>query len=129
LRGGADKYLARQGRIKATATKHWMYSPYSALSSIHFSTRFSNFCKPLEKKFIMFSIQPGHRGSNDTHIGRKMAHFQFFSVQGTGGSPTEPDTENRVVDQDTGSPDMPFSPGLQMPGEPEHFRTYQDRSW
>ena len=44
----------------------------------------------------------------------------FFSVQGTGGSPTGPDTENRVGDQDIGSTDRPVSSGLQMPGEPGH---------
>ena len=41
----------------------------------------------------------------------------FFSVQGTGGSPTEPDPENRVGDQDTGSPGRPVSSGLQVSGE------------
>jgi len=41
----------------------------------------------------------------------------FFSVQGTGGSPTGPDPENRVGDQDTGSPGRPVSSGLQVPGE------------
>jgi len=43
-----------------------------------------------------------------------------FSVQGTGGSPTGPDPENRVGDQDTGSSDRPVSSGLQVLGEPEH---------
>jgi hypothetical protein len=42
----------------------------------------------------------------------------FFLVQGTGGSPTEPDPENRVGDQDTISPGRPVASGLQMPGEP-----------
>jgi hypothetical protein len=32
-----------------------------------------------------------------------------FSVQGTDGSPTGPDPENRVGDQDIGSPDRPVS--------------------
>jgi len=42
-----------------------------------------------------------------------MATFQlFFSVQGTGGSPTGPDLESRVGDQDTGSPGRPFSSGF-----------------
>jgi len=40
-----------------------------------------------------------------------------FSVQGTGGSPTGLDPENRVVDQDIGSPGRPVSSGLQLPGE------------
>jgi len=36
------------------------------------------------------------------------------SVQGTGGSPTGPDPENRVGDQDNGSPNRPVSCGLQV---------------
>jgi len=48
-----------------------------------------------------------------------MTIFQlFFSVQGTGGSPTGPDPENRVADQDIGSPCWPVSSGLQVPEEP-----------
>jgi len=45
-----------------------------------------------------------------------MANFQlFFSVQGTGGSPTGPDPENRVGDQDIGSPGRPFLLGCKCP--------------
>jgi len=52
-----------------------------------------------------------------------MANSQlFFSVQGTGGSPTGPDTENRVGDQDIGSPGRPVSSGLEVLGEPGHCR-------
>ena len=73
------------------------------------------------KKFRRLSVQPGLRGSNDFRVGRKVANFQlFFSVQGTGGSPTGSDPESRVCDQDTGSPGRPVSSGLQMPGEPGH---------
>ena len=63
----------------------------------------------------MLSVQPGLRGSNDLRVGTKMATFQFFffSVQGTGGSPTGPDPENRGGDQDTGSPGRQVSSGLQ----------------
>ena len=51
-----------------------------------------------------------------------MATFQlFFSVQGTGGSPTGPD-ENVVGDQDTGSPGRPVCCGLHLAGEPGHCR-------
>ena len=42
--------------------------------------------------------------------------YFFFPLQGTGGSPTGPDPENRVSDQDTGSPVRPVSSGLQVPG-------------
>jgi len=70
------------------------------------------------------SVQPGLRGNNDLRVGRKMANFQlFFSFQGTGGSLTRIDPENRVGDQDIGNPDRPFSSGLQVPGEPGHCRT------
>jgi len=72
-----------------------------------------------QKKFRNLSVQLGLRCSNDLRVGRKMATFQlFFSVQGTGGSPTGPDLENRVGDQDNGS----ASSGLQVPGEPGHCR-------
>ena len=37
----------------------------------------------------------------------------FFSVQVAGGSPAGPDPENRVGDQDIGSPGRPVSSGLQ----------------
>jgi len=32
-----------------------------------------------------------------------------------------PDPENRVGDEDTGSPGKPLSSGLQVPGEPGYF--------
>ena len=69
----------------------------------------------------MLSVQPGLRGSNDLCVERKMATFHlFFSVQGTGGSPAGPDPENKVGDQDIGSPGRPISSGLQVPGETGH---------
>jgi len=48
-----------------------------------------------------------------------------FSVHGIGGSPKGPDPENRVGDQDTGSPARPVSSGLQVSSEPGqcHART------
>ena len=57
-----------------------------------------------------------------------MATFQlfFFSVQRTGGSPTGPDPENKVGDQEDGSPGRPVSSGLQVPGEPGHVVQEQD---
>jgi len=52
-----------------------------------------------------------------------MATFQlFFSVQGTGVTPTGSDLENRVGDEDTGSPGRPVSSGVQVPSEPGHCR-------
>jgi hypothetical protein len=44
-----------------------------------------------------------------------------FSVQGTGGSLTGPDPENRVGDQDIESPGRPVSSGLQVPSEPGDY--------
>ena len=54
-----------------------------------------------------------------------MATFQlFFSVQGTGGSPTGPDLENRVGNQDIGSPGRPDSSGLHVRINMEIDTTY-----
>ena len=59
-----------------------------------------------------------------------MTKFQlFFSVQGTGGSPTGPDPVNRVGDQDVRSPRRPVSFGLQVPGEPGHCRARTRSLW
>ena len=55
--------------------------------------------------------------------------FNFVSVQETGGSPTGPDPENRVGDQDTGSPGRPVSSGLQVSGEPLHCRARTRTLW
>ena len=78
VQGGAGKSLARPGRKQATATKLGIYSTYSPRSSIHFLAHCSNFCKPLKKKIRRLSVQPGLCGSNDLHVGRKMATFQLF---------------------------------------------------
>ena len=76
------------------------------------------------------SVQPGLRGSNDLRVGRKMANFQLiFSVQGTGGSPTGTEPENRMGDQDTGSPGRSVSSGLQVPGEPGRCRARTRLPW
>jgi len=49
IRAGTDKSLVRPGRKEVTGTKLGIYSTYSSRSSIHFSARCSNFCKPLKK--------------------------------------------------------------------------------
>jgi hypothetical protein len=72
------------------------------------------------KKFRNLFVQPGLRGSSDLRVGRK--RFNFFSVQGTGGSPAGPNPENRVGDQDIGSQGKPVSSRLQVPGETGHCR-------
>ena len=53
----------------------------------------------------------------------------FFSVQGTRGSPMGPDPENRVGDQENGSPGRPVSSGLQVPDEPGHCRARTRHTW
>jgi len=59
-----------------------------------------------------------------------MVTFQlFFSVQGMGGSLTGPDPENRVGDQDIGSPSRPLSSGLQVSGEPGHYHARTRPPW
>ena len=56
---GAVKSLARPGMKKDTSTK---------LQLLQAS----------QKKFIMLSVQPALRGSNDLRVGQKMANFQLF---------------------------------------------------
>jgi hypothetical protein len=58
-----------------------------------------------------------YRGA-DKSLARPTSLSIVFTIQGTGGSPTGPDPENRVGDQDTGSPGRPVSSGLQVAGEP-----------
>ena len=40
-----------------------------------------------------------------------------------------PDPENRVGDQDIGSPDRPLSSGLQVSGESEHCHARTRNIW
>ena len=82
------------------------------------------------KKIRNFSVQPVVRGINDLRVGGKVASIQlFFSVQGTGGSPTVEDPENRVGVQDIGNPSRPASSGLQGPGELGHFCARTRQPW
>jgi hypothetical protein len=53
----------------------------------------------------------------DKSLTRPTSLSIIYSDQGTGGSPTGPDPENRVGDQDIGSPGRPVSSGLQVLGE------------
>jgi hypothetical protein len=62
-------------------------------------------------------MQLCYRGA-DKSLARPTSLSIVSSVQGTGGSPTGPDPENRVGDQDIGSPDRPVSSGLQVADEP-----------
>jgi hypothetical protein len=60
------------------------------------------------------SLPPGA----DKSLARPTSISIVFSVQGTVSSPTGPDPENRVGDQDFGSTGRPVSSGFQVPGEP-----------
>ena len=55
--------------------------------------------------------------------------FNCSSVQRTGGSPTGPDPENMVGDQDTGCPGRRVSSELHVPGEPGHYRARTRIPW
>jgi hypothetical protein len=57
-----------------------------------------------------------YRGA-DKSLARPTSLPIVFSIRGTDGSPTGPDPENRVGDQDVGIPGRPVSSGLQVPGE------------
>ena len=59
----------------------------------------------------------------------KWPPFNCFSVQGTGGSPMGPDPENRVRDQEPGSPGRPVSSGLQVSGETGYCRARTRPFW
>ena len=130
IRKGADKSLAQPGRKQATATKLGICSTYSPRSSIHFLASCSHFFKSLKKNS---ESRPSNQVSAAAMTSASDEKWRplifFFSVQGTGGSPTGPDPENRVGDQDTGSPGRPVSSGLQVPGEPGHCRARTRPPW
>ena len=99
MRGVADKSLARPGRKQATETKLGIYSTHSIRSSTHFLVRCSNFCKSIKKK------KPEGCPSNQVSAAGMTSALDdlsiVFPVQGTGGSPTGPNLEYRVSDQDS----------------------------
>jgi hypothetical protein len=68
-----------------------------------------------ENKTIIYET---HLPGADKSLARPTSLSIVFSAQGTGGSSTGPDPENRVGDQDTGSLGRPVSSGLQVPREP-----------
>ena len=130
IRRGADKSLARPGRKQATATKLGIYSAYSPRSPIHLLARCSNFCKPLKKNSECCPSNQVSIAAMTSASDEKWRPFNcFFLVQRTGGSPTGPDLENRVGDQDTGSPGRSVSCGLQVPSEPGHCHARTRPTW
>jgi hypothetical protein len=116
LRGGADKSLAQPRRKQATTNKLGIYSAYFQLSSIHFLARCSNFCKPLNKNSEYCLSNQVSAAAMTSASDEKWRLQLYFSVQGAGGSPRGPDPENRVGDQDIGSPGGTVSSGLQVRG-------------
>jgi len=112
IRRGADMSLAGPGRRQATATKLGIYSKYSPRSSIHFLARYCKFCKPLKKKSEFFASNQVSAAAMNYASEENGDLSIIFSVQGTDGSSTGPDPENRVGDQETGSPGSPVSSGL-----------------
>jgi len=107
--------------------KHWYHM--ASQHRLHVITACSNFCKPLKK--IQKVVHPT-RSPRQQWPPRRTKNGDLsivFSVQGTGGSPTGPDPENRVGDQDNGSPGRPVSSGLQVPSEPEHRRARTRLPW
>jgi hypothetical protein len=127
LRGGVNMSLARPGTKQATAPKLGIYSTYSPRSSKHFLTRCSAFYKPLKKSEVFPSNQVSAAAVTDAS--EENGELSIFSVQRIGGSPTGRDTENRVGDQDIGSPGRPVSCGLQVPGDTEHCRVRTRPPW
>ena len=129
VRGGTDKSLVRPGKKQSTVTKLGIYLTYSPRSSIHFLVRCSNFCKTLKKKIQIF-VRPT-RSPRQQWIPRrkKNGHLSIFLVQGTEGSPTGTDPENRVGGQDIGSLGRPVSSGLHVPGKPGHCRARTRPPW
>ena len=128
--GGADKSLARPERKQATATKLEIYSTHCPRSSIHFLALPLTFASHSKKKIQMVvrlarsplqQWPPSRTKNGDRSI--------VVLVQGTGGSPTGPDPESRVGNQDTGCPGRPVSSGLQVPGEPGHCHTWTRPPW
>jgi hypothetical protein len=71
---------------------------------------------------IQYNISKhGNTVGADKSLPRPTSLSNVFSAQVTGGSPTGPDPENRVGDQDIRSPGRPFSSELQVSGEPFPF--------
>ena len=123
---GADKSLALPVRKQTTATKLGIYSTYSRRSSIHFLARCSCFCKPLKKKSEICLSNKVSAATIISASDEKWLLSIAFSVQGTGGSQTGPYPENRVGDQDMGSPGRPVLLGCKCPMSRSIILQYQD---
>ena len=123
LQGGAGKSLTLPGRKQATATKLGINSTHTPRSSIHSLAHCYNFCKPLKKNPEGCLSNQVSAAAMTSVSDKKWWPFVVSSVQRTGGNPTGADPENRVGDQDIGSPGRLVSSGLQVPSEPGHCLT------
>jgi len=103
------------GRKQATASKLGIYSTHSPRSSIRSLACCSSFCKPLKKNSESCPSNQVSAAEMTVASEEKWRPFNCFSVQRTGGSPTGPDPESRVGDQETGSLVIPASSGLKCP--------------
>ena len=94
-------------------------------------THFSNLQKPLSLQNVQKAVRPTRSPRQQCPPGRtKSGDLSIVSsVQGTDGSPMGTDLENRVGDQDVGSPGRPVSSGLQVSGEPGHCRARTRPPW
>ena len=124
------KSLALPGREQTTAIKLGMYSTYTPRSSIYFLAICSNFCKTLKRKNS--EICPSNQVSAAAMTSASDEKWRIstvFSVQRPSVSPTGPDPENTVGDQDGGSQGRLVSSGLKVPGEPGHCRARTRHPW
>jgi len=129
IQGGADKSLDRPGRKQATATKLGIYSTCSPRSSIHCLALCSNFCKSLKKNSGACPSNEVSMAAITSASDEKWRSFNCFFSPTNGWYSDWADPENRVGDQDTGSPGRPVSSGLQVPGEPGYCRARTRNPW
>ena len=125
--------LTVRGRLLVGVLRHppttsplGIYSIYSPRRSIHFALTFANHSKSIQNV-----VRPTRSQREEWPPRRKKSGNLSIvsSAQGKGGSPTGPDPENRVGDQNTGNPGRPVSSGLQVSGEPGHCRTRTRSPW
>ena len=104
-----------------------IYSTYPPRNSINFLARCANFCKPLKKiqKFVRPNRSPRQQWPPRRTKNGELSIVFFSPANRSDG----PDSENRVSDQDIGSPGSPVSSGLQVPGEPGHCRARTRPPW
>ena len=121
--GGVGRSLARPWRKQATATKLGIIQ-----HTLH-RARCTSWPVATQKNSESFPSNQVSTAAMTPASDQKWRPFNCFSVQKTGGSLTGPDPENRVDDQDIGSPVRPVSSELQVPGEPGHCSERTTLPW